>query len=306
MSPKLTSFLSIRRANFSRSENRTSDVSDLHSINEAINAKAGRKLLPSIFVGLSLVALVWLSLAYARILFAVLIAVVISLGIRELVRAFAAANIGVSSVSLNLATIGLIYATWIDGVEGLVVGTAIAFPILLILRLRKGPHDFVRSATATTFGLIYLPFLAGFLILLGQPSDGLARVMTFVILVGCNDTFGYLVGVLIGRHPLVPTISPKKTWEGLIGSVIFTPMGGALCFYYILELQWWIGIVVGLVIVFTATSGDLIESAMKRDLSLKDMGSILPGHGGVLDRLDSVLLSAPALVLALELVKRFS
>ena len=300
------SFLSIRRANFSRSENRTSDVSDLHSINEAINAKAGRKLLPSIFVGLSLVALVWLSLAYARILFAVLIAVVISLGIRELVRAFAAANIGVSSVSLNLATIGLIYATWIDGVEGLVVGTAIAFPILLILRLRKGPHDFVRSATATTFGLIYLPFLAGFLILLGQPSDGLARVMTFVILVGCNDTFGYLVGVLIGRHPLVPTISPKKTWEGLIGSVIFTPMGGALCFYYILELQWWIGIVVGLMIVFTATSGDLIESAMKRDLSLKDMGSILPGHGGVLDRLDSVLLSAPALVLALELVKRFS
>jgi phosphatidate cytidylyltransferase len=281
-------------------------VSDLHSINEAINAKAGRKLLPSIFVGLGLVALIWLSLAYVRISFAVLIAVVISLAIRELVRAFAAANIEVSAVSLNLATIGLIYATWIDGVEGLVVGTAIAFPVLLILRLRKGPHDFVRSATATSFGLVYLPFLAGFLILLGHPSDGLERVMTFVILVGCNDTFGYLVGILIGKHPLVPTISPKKTWEGLIGSIFFTALGGALCFHYVLELQWWIGIAVGLVIVFTATSGDLIESAMKRDLSLKDMGSILPGHGGVLDRLDSVLLSAPALVLALELVKRFS
>jgi phosphatidate cytidylyltransferase len=281
-------------------------VSDLHSINEAINAKAGRKLLPSIFVGLSLVGLIWLSLAYARILFALLIAVVISLAIRELVRAFAAANIELSSVSLNLATIGLIYATWVDGVEGLAVGTAIAFPILLILRLGKGPHDFVRSATATTFALIYLPFLSGFLVLLGHPSDGLARVMTFVILVGCNDTFGYLVGVLIGRHPLVPTISPKKTWEGLIGSIIFTSLGGALSFHYILELQWWIGIIVGLMIVITATSGDLIESAMKRDLSLKDMGSLLPGHGGVLDRLDSVLLSAPALVLALELVKRFS
>jgi phosphatidate cytidylyltransferase len=281
-------------------------VSDLHSLNEAINAKAGRKLLPSIFVGLALVALIWLSLAYVRISFAFLIALVISLAIRELVRAFAAAKIEVSAVSLNLATIGLIYATWIDGVEGLVVGTAIAFPILLILRLRKGPQDFVRSATATSFALIYLPFLAGFLILLGHPSDGLERVMTFVILVGCNDTFGYLVGILIGKHPLVPTISPKKTWEGLIGSIIFTTLGGALCFHYVLELQWWIGVAVGLVIVFTATSGDLIESAMKRDLSLKDMGSILPGHGGVLDRLDSVLLSAPALVLALELVKRFS
>ncbi|MFZ4123786.1 MAG: phosphatidate cytidylyltransferase [Candidatus Planktophila sp.] len=281
-------------------------MSDLHSLNEAINAKAGRKLLPSIFVGLALVALIWLSLAYVRISFAFLIALVISLAIRELVRAFAAAKIEVSAVSLNLATIGLIYATWIDGVEGLVVGTAIAFPILLILRLRKGPQDFVRSATATSFALIYLPFLAGFLILLGHPSDGLERVMTFVILVGCNDTFGYLVGILIGKHPLVPTISPKKTWEGLIGSIIFTTLGGALCFHYVLELQWWIGVAVGLVIVFTATSGDLIESAMKRDLSLKDMGSILPGHGGVLDRLDSVLLSAPALVLALELVKRFS
>ncbi|MGI9144058.1 MAG: phosphatidate cytidylyltransferase, partial [Candidatus Planktophila sp.] len=70
--------------------------------------------------------------------------------------------------------------------------------------------------------------------------------------------------------------------------------------------NWWIGALVGITIVFTATSGDLIESAMKRDLSLKDMGSLLPGHGGMLDRLDSVLLSAPALYLAFELVKQFS
>jgi phosphatidate cytidylyltransferase len=129
--------------------------------------------------------------------------------------------------------------------------------------------------------------------------------MTFVVLVGCNDTFGYIVGVLLGKHPLVPTISPKKTWEGLIGSTIFTVLGGCLAFYYIMDMQWWIGIVVGLMIVFTATCGDLIESAMKRDMSLKDMGSLLPGHGGMLDRLDSVVLSAPAMWLALELVKRY-
>jgi len=281
-------------------------VSDLHSINEAINAKAGRKLLPSILVSLILVALVWLTLAYARVFFAVLIAIAVSLGVREMARAFSAAGTRISMRSLIVATCGLTYAAWSAGIEGLAVGTAIAFPVLLIFRLRKGPQDFVKGATATTLTLIYLPFLAGFLVLLARPDDGLARVMTFVVLVGCNDTFGYLVGVLTGRHPLVPAISPKKSWEGLIGSILFTCLGGALSFHYILDLQWWIGVLVGLMIVFTATTGDLIESAMKRDLSLKDMGSLLPGHGGMLDRLDSVLISAPALYLALELVKRFS
>ena len=280
-------------------------MSDLHSINEAINAKAGRKLLPSILVSVTLIALVWLTLAYARVLFALLIAIAVALGIREIARAFAAAGTHISTRSLIFATGGLTYAVWSAGVEGLAVATAIALPVLLISRLRKGPQDFVKSATATTLALIYLPFLAGFLILLARPDDGLARVMTFVVLVGCNDTFGYLVGVLFGKHPLVPKISPKKSWEGLVGSIIFTSIGGSLSFYYILDLQWWIGAIVGLMIVFTATSGDLIESAMKRDLSLKDMGSLLPGHGGMLDRLDSVLLSAPALYFALELVKRF-
>ena len=257
-------------------------------------------------VSLSLIALVWLTLAYARVLFAVLVTIAVGLGMREIARAFSAAGTRISMRSLVVATCGLIYAAWSAGVAGLAIATAVALPVLLIFRLRKGPQDFVKSATATTFALIYLPFLAGFLVLLARPDNGLARVMTFVVLVGCNDTFGYLVGVLIGRHPLVPAISPKKSWEGLVGSVIFTTLGGALSFHYILEIQWWIGVVVGLMIVFTATSGDLIESAMKRDLSLKDMGSLLPGHGGMLDRLDSVLLSAPALYLALELVKHYS
>jgi phosphatidate cytidylyltransferase len=202
-----------------------------------------------------------------------------------------------------IAALALSYATWNGGVAGLAVATAIAIPVLLIQLLTRGPEGFVASATATTFSLLYLPFLAGFLILLGRTSTGLERVMTFVVLVGCNDTFGYIVGVLIGKHPLVPKISPKKSWEGLIGSLVFTTAGGILSFTYILEMQWWIGAVVGLMIVFTATCGDLIESAMKRDLALKDMGSLLPGHGGMLDRLDSVLISAPALWLALELVK---
>lgn len=280
-------------------------MSDFQSINEAINKKAGRKLGPSIVVSLSLIALVWFALVYRREVFAVVVAIAVLLGIREIVRAFSVRGIYISVVSLAIGALALTYATWNGGAAGLAIATAIAIPLLLIQLLTKGPEGFVQSATATTFSLLYLPFLAGFLILLAKPSTGLERVMTFVVLVGCNDTFGYIVGVLFGKHPLVPVISPKKSWEGLIGSLVFTVIGGSLAFKYIMEMQWWTGAIVGLMIVFTATCGDLIESAMKRDLHLKDMGTLLPGHGGILDRLDSVLISAPALWLALELVKRW-
>ena len=278
-------------------------MSDIHSINEAINKRAGRKLFPSIVVSLSLIALIWFALAYHREIFAVVVAVAVVLGIHEIVRAFNARGIYLSQIALIVASLVLSFATWNGGVAGLAVATAIALPLLLIQLLTRGPEGFVASATATVFSLLYLPFFGGFLILLARPTTGLERVMTFVVLVACNDTFGYIVGVLIGRHPLAPKISPKKSWEGLIGSLIFTVIGGALTFHFSLEINWWIGAIVGLMIVVTATSGDLIESAMKRDLALKDMGSLLPGHGGVLDRIDSVLISAPALWLALELVK---
>ena len=280
-------------------------MSDIHSINEAINKKAGRKLVPSIVVGLSLLGLIWFSLSVYKELFLVVLGTAVVLGIREIVRAFNSRSIGISFPSLSIAAVALLGAAWIDGIAGLAIATAISFPILLIRSLLNGPEGFVGKATATTFTLLYLPFLAGFLILLATPSNGFQRVMTFVVLVGCNDTFGYFVGVLFGKHALVPTISPKKTWEGLAGSVVFTIVGGCLAFHYIMNMDWWIGIIVGLMIVFTATCGDLIESAMKRDLSLKDMGTLLPGHGGMLDRLDSVVLSAPAMWLALELVKHF-
>jgi len=280
-------------------------MEDLHSINDAINRRAGRKLGPSILVSLSWVAIVWASLAFEPIFFAALVTLAVCLGIREISRAFAEVGTKISNNALIAVAIGLSIATWFDGVEGLAVATAVALPVLLINLLRSGPEGFVRSATATTLALIYLPFLAGFLILLGDDENGLERVMTFVILVGCNDTFGYFVGVLIGKHPMAPKISPKKSWEGLIGSIVFTTLGGSLMFHYVLDIHWHIGALVGLLIVFTATSGDLIESAMKRDLHLKDMGSLLPGHGGILDRLDSVLLSAPALWLTLELVQRY-
>ena len=280
-------------------------MNDFHAINEAINQRAGRKLLPSIAVSVTLIVLVWFTLAYHRELFAVLIGLAVILGIREITKAFAAAETYLSLPALIIATLVLTAATWRGSLAGLAIATAFCLPILLVDLLRRGPDGFIKSATATTLVLIYLPFLAGFIILLARPFDGFSRVMTFVVLISCNDTFGYLVGVLIGRHPLVPKISPKKTWEGLAGSLVFTILGGALSFHYVMHEHWYVGAIVGLVVVFTATSGDLIESAMKRDLSLKDMGTMLPGHGGILDRLDSALLSGPAVWLAFEIVKRY-
>ena len=280
-------------------------MSDLSALNDAINKRAGRKLLPSIAVGLSLIALVWITLSYERVLFAIVVGVAVSLGLRETTRAFNAHGARISYTWLLASTIGSTYAAWVGGVAGLAVAIAIAFPVLLIALLPFGPEGFVRSATATALSLIYLPLLGGFVVLLARPSTGFQRVMTLIILVGCNDTFAYLVGVLFGKHPMVPKISPKKTWEGLAGSVIFTLAGSALAFEYVMNMHWWIGLPVGAAAVFTATCGDLIESALKRDMQLKDMGSLLPGHGGMMDRLDSILLTAPMLWLALEFVKHY-
>ena len=281
-------------------------MSDLHSINEAINARAGRKLLPSIVVGLSLVALIWLSLAFERTAFAFVLSLALVLATKELSVALTSVGFVNSFRTLAVAVVTISFSTWFAGINGLVIATATSFTAIVLFSLRHGTENFVKRASSTALALTYLPLLGGFIMLIARPSNGLAAVMTFLLIIGCNDTFGYLVGVLIGKHPLAPSISPKKSYEGLIGSLVGTMVGGGLTFHYILDSDYRYGIVTGLVIVFTATSGDLIESAMKRDMSIKDMGNILPGHGGMLDRLDSAIFSAPAFYLALEVVKRLS
>lgn len=277
-------------------------MSDLHALNEAINKKAGRKLFPSIAVGLTLLGLVIASLAFERVLFLPLAIAAIIRGVWELGQALDRADIEISVPTISFCAVAIMTSAWVKDVTGLAVATAISIPFLLISGLPKGHHNFVKNATATVFATIYLPFLAGFLIVLAKPDDGLARVMTFVVVVGCNDTFGYIFGVLLGKHKLAPAISPKKTWEGLIGSLLFSILGGGLMLSLLFDKHWLLGAAIGVAAVFTATCGDLIESAIKRDLDLKDMGAILPGHGGMLDRLDSVLLSAPIIWAILTLV----
>ena len=280
-------------------------MSDLNAINDAINKRAGRKLLPSIAVSVTLIGGIWAMLTFFRFGIAIVVAVAVSLAIKELAHAFSTTDIYVSYRSLLLSSIGLSTAAWFGGIRALAVGAAIAMTLILIGLLRKGPQGFVRSASASVFSLVYLPFLMSFAILLARPSAGFGNVMTLIILTGCNDTFGYVFGVLIGKHPMAPHISPKKSWEGLAGSVIFTAIGGYLAFHYLLDRNGWIGAAVGLLAVITATTGDLIESSLKRDFSIKDMSNLLPGHGGMMDRLDSIVLTAPALWLVLELVKRY-
>ena len=280
-------------------------MSDLQAINDAINKRAGRKLLPSIAVSVSLIALIWVLLSFFRFGIAVVVAVAVSLAIKEIAHAFKSTDTYVSYRSLLLSSIGLSAAAWFGGIRALTVGVAIAMALILIGLLRKGPIGFVRSASASVFSLVYLPFLMSFAILLARPSAGFGNVMTLIILTACNDTFGYVVGVLFGKHPMAPHISPKKSWEGLTGSIIFTAIGGYLSFNYLLDINGWIGAAVGLLAVLTSTTGDLIESSLKRDFAIKDMSDLLPGHGGMLDRLDSLVLTAPALWLVLELVKRY-
>jgi len=270
-------------------------MSDLHSLNEAINKRAGRKLLPSIGVGIVILALVIGSLSFfERILFVALALAFVYRGIWEMDRALSRANFDICG-SLYFSATVIFLAAWFEGVAGIAVATALTIPFTLVAILTRGPKDFVRNAFASIFTLAYIPFLASFLLVMAKEDDGLRRIMTLVVLVACNDTFGYIFGVLLGKHKIAPTISPKKSWEGLVGSILFTATGGSLMFSTYFDQAWWVGALVGLGAVVTATSGDFIESAIKRDLDLKDMGALLPGHGGVLDRCDGFLFAAPVM-----------
>ena len=281
-------------------------MDDLHALNEAINQKAGRQLLPSIAVSLAILTVVFTSVYFVPVAFAVLVWVAVMLAIRELTNAYQSGGIDLPKLPLQIAGTALLISAWNGRISGLAVAMAIAIPNLLVFMLLTNPKDFVRRGASAAFAIFYIPFLAGFILLLSHEENGPARILTLVVLVSCNDTFAYLFGVLLGRHPLAPHISPKKTWEGFTGSIIATTIGSALVFKLALEKSWWIGAAIGLMAVVTATCGDLIESAVKRDLSIKDMGTLLPGHGGILDRIDSVLFTGPAVWFVLEAIKHFN
>lgn len=262
--------------------------------------RAGRNLPAAIGVGVGLGALIVASLFVYRPSFVVIVAVAVAYASYELASAMRHGGARVSLVPIVVGGVALLVAAWLRGPNGLVVTLLLTWCAVLIWRLADGAEGYLRDVTTSTLVLLYLPALAGFAVLLAHPDDGAARIIAFIATVVCSDTGGYATGVLFGRHPLAPIVSKGKTWEGFAGSVLFCGVAGALFLTLTFHEAWWKGLLFGLAIVVTATLGDLGESMIKRDLGVKDMGSLLPGHGGLMDRLDSLLPCAAVAYLLLS------
>ena len=273
-------------------------VSDQPAAAPPKKSRAGRDLPAAIGVGLGLATVILASLLVYRPIFVAVIAIAVVIGVYELVTAIEGQP---PVLPLLAGAIAMDVVAWYRGAGGLVIGLLITAGGVAVWRLGEGAADYLRDVSTSVFIALYVPLLAGFAVLLAHPNDGVARVLTFIGPVVCSDTGGYATGGLFGKHPLAPQVSKAKTWEGFAGSVAACCIAGALLVNLTFHHEWWKGILFGLAIAVTATLGDLGESMIKRDLGIKDMGNLLPGHGGVMDRLDSLLPTAPVAWLLLKL-----
>lgn len=263
-------------------------------------SRAGRNLPAAIGVGLGLAAVIVPSLFVYRPSFAVIVGITVLYGCHEMSQAVRGVGIRISIVPLMAGSVAVLIAAWERGPSGLVLAALVTLLGVLVWRVVDGAYGYTRDVTASALVLLYVPTLAAFAVLLVHPDDGAARVLAFAATVVCSDTGGYATGVLFGKHPMAPIVSKAKTWEGFAGSVIACGTAGAVIMDYTFHEPWWKGLLFGLAIAATATVGDLGESLIKRDLGIKDMGNLLPGHGGVMDRLDSLLPCAAVAYLLLS------
>ena len=259
----------------------------------ATKRSAGRNVPQSIAVGLGLVGVLLLSLYLVRSAFVGLASVAVLVAVWELTTAFGSRGVRLAILPLGVGSVAMLVAAYAGGIGPLLGCFLATCAALLAWRAYDGPDGFVRDASAGVFTAAYVPLLTGFALLMLQYDDGPDRVVAFVLAVVANDVGGFVAGVLWGRHPMSPRISPRKSWEGFAGSVIVGAGVSAATVPLLLDGPVWGGIVLGVAAVVTATAGDLTESLIKRDLDIKDMGSLLPGHGGLMDRLDSLLPTAP-------------
>jgi phosphatidate cytidylyltransferase len=267
-------------------------------------ARTGRNLPAAIGVGAGLGGLVILTLFTVKATFLLYMGIALVIGLTELAGAFAKRDIRIPVIPVVAGGTAVVTCRYWLGPGWSLAALALTVAAILAWRLSGGPTDYVKDVTAGIFATIYVPFLASFVAAMLVPADGDRRVLTFVILTISSDIGGYFAGITLGRggrHLMAPVISPKKTWEGFAGSVAAGLLAGGLCVTLMLHAHAWQGLLTGAAAVCAAILGDLVESMIKRDLDIKDMGTLLPGHGGLLERLDSLLVAAPVVWLLLYL-----
>ncbi|MFV0127526.1 phosphatidate cytidylyltransferase [Streptomyces sp. HMX112] len=263
--------------------------------------RAGRDLRAAIGVGVALGAVIIASLFIWKAAFVGVVVVAVVVGLWELTSRLAERkSIKAPLVPVALGGAAMVVAGYVRGAEGAWVAMALTALAVLVWRMTEPPEGYLKDVTAGVFAAFYVPFLATFVALMLAAEDGPQRVLAFLLLTVVSDTGAYAVGWRFGRRKLAPRISPGKTREGLVGAVTFAMAAGALCMEFLIHGgTWWQGLLLGLAVAASATLGDLGESMIKRDLGIKDMGTLLPGHGGIMDRLDSLLPTAPVVWLLL-------
>ncbi|MBP3037047.1 phosphatidate cytidylyltransferase [Arthrobacter sp. zg-ZUI100] len=260
-------------------------------------SKAGRNLPAAIAVGVILVAALLAALLFFPFGIVAIATVFAAVGVWEVSRALEVRGIKVPMVPVLVGTVALPFAAYFGGSESLAFALVATVVAILLWRTIDTAEDAVRSVLAGIFVVLWVPFLLSFaMLLLGEPG-GQVRVAILLLLVVSNDTFGYLVGALFGKHPMAPKISPKKSWEGFAGSAAGATVVGIVAALFFLDQPWWFGLVLAVATVAAATAGDFSESMIKRELGVKDMSNLLPGHGGIMDRLDSIVFASPVVFL---------
>lgn len=274
--------------------------------NERIKQRTGRDLILAIVIGLAFGAALLASLLFDKVFFVPLALAAALLGVYELALALRGSGRRIDLVPQLIAAalvvvpayfvqIWLVWALLFLGVAFVIVWRLVG---QMVAQDGRTYGDVLTDAVVGGFVQIYVPFLAAIALILLRQEGGQWWVLGFIAIAVAADTGAYASGLAFGKHPMAPRISPKKTWEGFAGAVVASITAGVLLALFLLELPWWAGAIFGVTVLLTATLGDLAESMLKRDIGIKDMSSWLPGHGGLLDRLDSILPSTiPALCL---------
>lgn len=255
--------------------------------------RAGRNLYAAVGVGVGLGALVLVSLFVRKEIFLGVACAASAVAVWELHRALGLRGFQPPVISTYAGSVLIPIVAYWWGQDAFASSIVLVLAACLVEASVVHHDDVNRNAGAGALVTLYVPALVGFAALLLAAPDGDLRIVTFILVVVCSDIGGYAVGVLFGKHPMAPSVSPKKSWEGFAGSTLTCLVGGTLAVTLLLDGRWWVGLLLGACVVLTATIGDLCESVIKRDLGVKDMSNLIPGHGGLMDRLDSLLVSVP-------------